>query len=1846
MKNLLFSFVALISLFIIGCQSESKKSISTDAQFGKYVQAFTSGTVSTESAITVYLAKPVSDLDISGKELFKFSPEIKGETVLINNRTVEFRPGEPLNSNTKYSVEFLLGELIGVEKRYEKMPFQFSTIQQSFSVSFDGLKNYEGEASNEMQFSGYILTADIMESESAEKLLKATFEDNKVEIIWQHDSNGRKHSFTIENLKRYDEKSGILKIEWNGKLLEIENKGEKNIEVPALNKFEIIEAKVIQNPEQHIQIRFSDILLKNQNLTGLVELESVSNLRLEIDGNVINGWPDKAISGELNLSVYEGVKNANYFKLKKYEAFLLQFSSVNPEIRLIGKGVIVPQKSALEMPFEAVGLNAIDVRVIQIFKENIIQFFQDNKFSGGSNLRTVGRLVYSGKIDLTPNISGDFQHWKTYKVNLATLFRIEQGAIYRVEFRMKKEYSEYNCGENNHEKSLTETVVTKDESYQTEWDRPGWYSNYYYPTGYEWKERDNPCHVSYYNSRRSVSRNIFASQLGIIAKEGRDHKMYFAVTNLLSTKPESEVKLHLYNFQSQLIKTSKTDNDGFAKVQLKKKPFFLIAQKNNQFGYLRLDDGSSLSTSNFNVAGQQVKDGIKGFIYGERGVWRPGDTLFINFILEKKNAGLPTNYPVVFQLINPNGQIVEKQIQLENENGFYSFQPVTSSEAKTGNWRVEAKAGNVTFSKRVKVEAVKPKRLKVDLELPDEVLTSRNTEILLWASWLHGTPARSLKTKVDVLFTKDKTKFKGFEKYTFTNPASYFASEEQTIFDGRLNENGKAKVPLDFQSLNNAPGMLKAWFTTRVFEEGGDFSINVTSAKYAPFATFIGVKMPASEDNWYKTDTDYSPEIVLVDANGKPKSGDNIEAKLYKIDWRWWWESGSENLAHYVSGSYYKPVKTWSIKNSNHKYRLKLNIKYRSWNDNGRYLLLVSDLKSGHSAGVTFFMSRWGSWRSDDSTEGATMLTLQTNKEKYNVGDIIEVKIPSSKSWKALVSIENGTKVSDIFWVKTEDKQTTFSIEAKPEMAPNFYIHVSLIQPYGQTENDAPLRLYGVIPVFVENSETILQPQIVAPVEIEPETKYTVKVSEANKKEMTYTLAIVDEGLLGLTNFRTPNPHSTFYAREALGVKTWDLYDDVAGAYGAKLEKAFAVGGDEDLKNRGKKKTSRFKPIVQFAGPFTVKKGKTNKHEFIMPNYIGAVRMMVVAGENGAYGNVDKSVPVRKGLMLLATLPRVLAPNENVQLPVNIFVLKKNIKDVTVRIKTNSYLENLGEEEQTVLFADLGEKMAYFNLKVNGKTGIAKVEIEAKSGNEKATYEIELEVRNPNSEVTTNKSAMVEGQKSWMTELVVPGELGSNKAWIEISGFPSLNLSKYLDYLIQYPHGCIEQITSAAFPQLFIGNLIDLSADEKLEMEDNIRNALDKLPAFQLPNGGFGYWQGVVNVDEWGTNYAGHFILQAENSGYSIPFGLKKSWLNYQKTAARNWSPASGYRKGVYHRNYDFTQAYRLYTLALAGSPDLGAMNRLREKEEKSPDVIWRLAAAYVLSGQPEAAEKLVDRLSTEVSEYNEFGGTFGSALRDKAMILETLVLLNKKEDAFEMLKNISEEMNRQNWLSTQTAAWCLTAAANFAEKFYKGAADTEFELLVNGDKTILRTKIPVVRIPVQLDSDGKIELEYKNNGKNASFVKMVARGIPTGIDSSSVSNNLILSAKYFNSNNREINPISLKQGEDFMLKVTVKNPGKRTDYEQMVLSTIFPSGWEISNSRLNDIPENKNSNFECQNIRDDRVYTYFDIKMNQQKTFVFRLNATYKGKYYQPPVSCEAMYDYSVRAQKPGRIVEVTDEK
>ncbi|MCW0482641.1 alpha-2-macroglobulin family protein [Gaoshiqia sediminis] len=1834
--------------FLPSCgDKKTQQTIEVDSGFTQFVSSYTSGVISCKAPILITFSQEPQNPGQPGTEapagLISLSPSVKGKIQWVDNQTLAFLPSERMKSDAAYTVTVALGKILDVPSRVNTLQFQVKTIRQSFNVNNLSIRAYDNENLKLQFLSGQVFTADFADEKQVEALIRVLKNNQPLSLSWTHDAEGKNHVFRADSLVRINDPQKLA-IKWDGGAIGDAKKGMEEMELPALDVFKVVDVRVVQQPEQYLLIRFSDPLLANQNLEGLVSIDKIDQLRYLVENNELKIYVPSRLAGEHDVYISSGIRNALNFKLKEPTTLQVRFEDLKPAVRLVGKGSLVPSSNELIFPFEAVNLNAVDLRIIQIFTHNIHQFFQQNNYPDNSNIKQVGRLVFQKKVDLNVASFSQLKNWNTYTVDIAKLVKIEPGAIYRVQLGFRKDYSLYGLEEmpaapQTSPVDMLETAQKYEEE-MDEWNHPGWYSDYYYPDDYEWEERENPDEASYYNSGRFVARNLFATNLGIIAKGGSNQQLYFAVTNLKTTAPETGVNLKIYSFQKQLMETVVTGADGLAKVQLKHKPFLLVAEKDGQLAYLRLDDGSSLSLSNFDVSGEVVQKGTKGYIYGERGVWRPGDKIFLTFLLEDKQNNLPDNHPVIFELINPKGQTVSRQVKTAGMNGFYCFTAETDPEAPTGNWNARLKVGGQTFSKRIKVETVKPNRLKIDLKFEADPLSIYQgyAKGTLKTAWLHGGTAKNLKAKVSLSFSKTKTTFAGLFNYNFDDPAKEFYAEEQAVFSGKVDDKGLANINFKLPQISSAPGMLNAHFSTRVYEETGDFSIDMKTVPYAPYPSFVGVKLPASDSNWYKIGTSYPLDLVTVDYKGQKVDRKELEVTVYKVDWHWWWDAGEDNLARYVNNSYKKPVMRKMVSTVNGTASIPLQINYTDWNDSGRYLIHVKDRESGHSTGITAYFSKWGYWAAEGMQHAATMLSFKTDKEKYHTGEKVTVTIPSGKNGKALVSIENGSDVLDLFWVETTEKNTVFSFDTKPEMAPNIFVHISLIQPHAQTKNDAPIRLYGVIPVLIEDPNTHLTPVISMPDELAPEKAYEVKVSEKNGQRMTYTLAVVDEGLLDLTRFKTPDPWPAFYAREALGVKTWDFYDDVIGAYGARLERAFAVGGDENLAAAKRKKVNRFKPVVSFIGPFTLEKGKTSKHSLQMPNYVGAVRVMVVSGNNGAYGNAEKSVKVLKPLMLLATLPRVLGPGEEVKLPVNVFAMKPEVKNVKISIQTNELLTPLGGSSRQVQFTEVGDQLAGFNLKVAEKTGIGKVTVTAESGSHKASYDIEIEIRPSNPRVVNMLETIIQPGQKWETAVLAPGMEGTNTARLELSGIPPIDLGRRLHYLIHYPHGCIEQVTSGAFPQLMLNRLTEISPGQKQETESNIRAALNLFTRFQLNDGSFAYWPGSQHSSLWGTNYAGHFMLKAEEAGYTLPFGLKEKWLNYQKNAARNWQRTNEYERSP------LIQAYRLYTLALAQSPDFGAMNRLREEKELDQLSQWRLAAAYAVAGQPEVAEKMISKLSKTIKPYRELSNTYGSDARDRAMILETLALLKKQTEAFPLLTELSAQLSSDEWMSTQTTAFALVAIAEFAGD---GKPDqTALNAKVSFNKSIAETisaNKPVWQGNVTLKNNKTAQVQVENQTSKVMYARVMSEGIPVTGDTTSAQSNLFMELRYTDMQGQKIDPARLAQGTDFVAEISVQNPGQRGIYKEMALTTIFPSGWEIINARLNDVDSPlKSDAFDYQDIRDDRVLTYFSLNPHERKTFRILLNAAYEGKFYLPSVQCEAMYDNRINSRKPGQWVEM----
>jgi uncharacterized protein YfaS (alpha-2-macroglobulin family) len=1825
--------------------SESPKTlvpIQVDPAFSSYVISFTSGVVSNQSSIEVRFVQEFENVSV-GQELdknpFSCSPSIDGKAVWKDAQTIAFVPDQRLPSGAIYTVTCELGKLIEVPDDLSELQFRFQVMHQDMEFDFAGFESYSLEDYSLQKVHGIFQTADYVPVDVFEQSLSVSIPGSKAAFSLTSE-DGKLFRFSLDSVPRKKDKYTIS-IECDGTLFGAEETKTFRVSIPAIDNFSVIRVATQTNPNTSLTVFFSDPLNSNQLSHKDFFALSKSNFKIVVDGSVAKIYPTQSLQGEVKLEVLESLQNSLGKTLAKRYEHTVEFVSHKPQVELVGEGVIIPNTDGIMFPFKAVSLSAVDVKIIQIFENNITQFLQVNQFDGSREIARVGRVVYRSEVPLTSDKPINYAEWNTFYLDLSQLIKTQPGAIYQVHIGFSKKHSLYACSESETE---DEEYYEEPEDDNSEYDGPSsGYSYHYrnYGRNYSWRDRKNPCKPSYYmRNNHTVSRNVLASDFGIIAKAGSDGAYHVVVTDVRTAEPLSGVEIELRNYQNQVLAASKTNGDGQVVIQTQNKPFILIAKQDEQRGYLRLDNASSLSLSMFNVQGQELNKGIKGYIYGERGVWRPGDSLFVTFILEDKNNILPPNHPVVFELYTPENQLAERIVKSKNTNGFYAFFIDTDEDDPTGTWTAKVKVGGSEFSKSLKIETVKPNRMKINFDISsDEIIPAQESkQVNLQVDWLHGAPAQNAKVKIDATMRAARTSFKGYDGYVFDNPAAEFNPQEYTMFSGRVDQKGHTSVNLAFQETRNAPGMVNVQLKTRAFDAGGDFSTDRFVVKYSPYESYVGLKMPEGKGRrsaLYSNESNIIP-IALVDQYGKPMNG-NVKVEVFSIYWRYWWDASEEdNLANYISNRYRNLLLTETVEVKDGKLMFDMNLDVESW---GRKFIQVTNMESGHRAGETFYTTYKGWWSNAGSENpgGAEMLQFSVDKELYKVGDLITVKLPDIKTGRALVSIENGSKVIQTMWVDTK-KEQTFTIETTPDMSPNAFIHISYLQPHNQSENQLPIRMYGIENVRVEDPQTHVTPEISMNDELQPEQNFTVQVSEKSGKKMTYTIAIVDDGLLDLTRFKTPNPWYTFYSKEALGVRTWDMYKYVSGAFEGILAGLLQLGGDEFLEKKDGSETNRFKPVVMVLGPFELDKNEKNTHNFTMPNYVGSVRCMVVAGQDGAYGSAEKTVPVRKSLMVLPTIPRLVSPTETITIPVTVFAMNDKVSQVSVSLKTDTHFLVIGTEKHSVKFDKPGEKVVEFMVKVQDVVGKGKIDIVAISGKEQARSETHLEVRMPNPVSTRLIQTLVKPGETWKQEVKAFGISGTNAGAVELSVIKPIDLQKRLQFLIKYPHGCIEQTTSGIFPQLFLSSVVNLSDSQQEGISYNVREGIERLQKFQLSGGGFSYWPGGNYVTEWGTNYAGHFLVAAKNKGYTIPRSLIDNWIAYQTRQANSWRVGD-----QSYQNNDVIQAYRLYTLALVQKPAQSAMNRMRESAGISNLALWRLAAAYAQTGKDDVARDIIAKIDESDTKQSHHAYTYGSRTRDKAMILETLVLMGELDAAHTFANEIADKLSEDTWMSTQTTAYALLAMSQFVEQM--GSKDNlKARIVLSGKELTVNTEKPVYQAKLDFSQTKTYAVAVTNTSKVSQFVNVYLEGVPMMSDETAEFSDMNMTVSYFDMKGNPINQKNLKQGTDFYAEVMVRHPGITNDYTDIALEQLFPSGWEIMNTRMDLVHTTVQADApQYQDIRDDRVYSYFDLRRGQKKTFRILLHAAYTGKFYMPNLYCQPMYDNTVYAKVPGYWVEVT---
>lgn len=1829
-------------------------------QFREYISYHTQGVQSIAEPIVIGLTQSLEQFEIDQEvpsEYLEIRPKVAGRLVVENSNTMVFEPAEFLSPNQEYQVNLNLGKLYdGVDKAFKNYRFSFATIPPAFKVDLSSLQSYDR---NWQYLEGRLSAADILPKDKVNGLINAQLGEKGLKINWRlSDNDQSSYDFIIDSIPRGNQ-SQDLSIQWNGAAVGAESKGQSSFPIPGLKEFTVINARASSSPNAMLLINFSEPLNEGQELRGLVQIGNQKNLRYEIEGNVLRVYPSNRVMGEARVKVNPGLQSIYGAKLSKSFSEVLAFEQLKPAVRLISKGTILPNAQNTPFYFETVNLNAIEVRVIKVFQDNMLQFLQDQDLgiSYRSDLRRVGRRVAYKLIDLRENGQTNTSYWKAHALDLSDMMEADPGALYRVEFSFKKEHSAYGCVTGDDEVASTDAEFEyqaavpydenagqdPDEARREEryWDNELYNWRQY---RYNWRERNNPCHEAYYNNDRIVFTNLMGSDLGLIAKKGKNKSFHFIVTDLLTAKPLRGAQVKLYNFQQQLLSTLTTDRNGLAVFDAERGVAFAVAELNNMFAYAKLSDGNALSMSKFDISGEQLQEGLQGFSYTERGVHRPGETIHLTFVLDDSGNPLPKNHPVELEVTDARGKLAERIIlksqPLEVGNGlfakkegnFYYFPIQTSEDAPTGSWYARIRVGGAQFGKSLKVATVKPNRLKVNLSFEDEILEG-NKAITgqLQGSWLHGAPARNLKYEIQSTLRLKRNPFPQHRGFEFTDPVRKFYEVQATFSKGSLDANGIKPLKETLSVSKKSPGMLEATFTTKLLEGGGDFSLDVMSQPLSPYSHFIGLKSPeAQRYGSFFTDQNNRFELLSVNAQGKINGNRTVEVQVYKIEWRWWWNRGYDNLSRYENSTYHRPFKTFNVRtDAQGKASFDLNVPE---DESGRFLIRITDAQSGHATGrIAYFYRDWWKRAGTQDAESAKMLIFSADKDRYTTGETARITFPSDQGGRALISIENGSEVLQTMWVNTTAGETVADIAISPEMAPNVYFTLSLLQPHASRKNDLPLRLYGVIPVMVDDPATQLAPKIQLAEELKPEESFTVKVSEENKKAMTYTLAVVDEGLLDLTRFATPEIHKAFYARQALGVKTFDIFDDVMGAYSLSVDNIYAVGGGEAADGGKNRKAQRFKPMVKYIGPFDLKAGQTASHTINMPNYIGSVRTMVIAGNaKKAYGSAETTTPVRKPLMVLSSVPRKLSPGEKVTVPVTVFAMDKKVKNVSVKVNGGQGLKPLGATTKSIQFSQLGDQIVNFDFEVLPNSDRTTIAVEVSGAGEKASDKTEVGIFNPNPVVRTQKTYTLSGNESRSINFEPFGTPGTRAASMEFSTLPPMDLNGRLDYLIRYPHGCVEQTTSAAFPQLFLGDIMDLTYERKRDIESNVKKAIKRLGSYQAPDGGLSYWPGGSQADDWGTSYAGHFMLEAKQKGYSLPLSFYSNWLGYQKKAARSWSAAQNSGSAQ-------AQAYRLYTLALAGQADLSAMNRLRETPKLPNDAKWRLAAAYALIGKKGAAEKLMGtaNLNFTPSRYDYY--TYGSPFRNRAMALETLVILGDQRQR-EISLSLARSLSSQGWYSTQETAYALLALTKMVQK--NGGKSIAVQLNQNNKNEEIKTQQALASRPLYAQGDA-LTVGVENKQDNVVYATLTQSGkLALGREISS-ERNLRVKVRFFDGSGEEIDVSQLRQGSEITAQIRVTNLS--SEYvTQLALTQIFPSGWEIVNTSFTGLGQQGTQSANYTDIRDDRVGYYFNLGSRKSKTFRIQLNASYLGEYYLPGAQAEAMYNDDFLARNKGQWVKI----
>ena len=1361
----------------------------------------------------------------------------------------------------------------------------------------------------------------------------------------------------------------------------------------------------------------------------------------------------------------------------------------------------------------------------------------------------------------------------------------------------------------------------------------------------------------YLNANKLVS----ISDIGLIAKQSADgDEIYVFANSILTAEALANVEVSLVSSNNQSVYTEKTDSKGvavFKKIKEKAPNFkiaLIAAHTEDDFNFMLMED-TQIETSRFEVDGKRANAaGYEAFVYGDRDIYRPGETLHFNTVVRDTKWQSASDIPLKIRVLIPNGKELKSILKNTNEQGAIETSLQLDRAAVTGTYTIEVLNGNdvLLTSKNISIEEFMPDRIKVDVAGKDAYQAGETVDIVGTATNLFGPPASGRNYEMDFSLKRKVFTAKGFESYSFDIPNDTKFNND--LRQGVTDENGLAKqafpLPVAYKDMGVLEG--KAYIT--VFDETGRPVNRVKRFDVFTQSTFYGIGV---SDYYVGTHAPMSIAIVALNQQGKLKESNGV-VEIYRIDYQTVVEKTDGQLK-YQSKKKEILVQTKDVRFAGGKSVLKFVP-----NVSGEYEVRVRANKEsiGYSL-QQFYAYGYGSTSSSSfevSNEGKVL--IEFDKEKYQVGEDAKVLFKTPFAGKLLVTVEKD-KVLQHFFVDTDKKSAEISFEVSDAMLPNVYITATLIRP--MQDSNIPLTVaHGFAPMKVEKASNILPIEIKAPEESRSKRKQHISIQTKPNTELT--IAVVDEGILQLKNFKTPDIYEYFYQKRALEVTGYDLYALLFPELSLSNMSSFGGDGYNLEKRVNPLSNGRNKLVAIWSGTLKADGSGNVNFDFEIPQFSGDLRIMAVAYKNEAFGSASKNMKVKDPIVISTGAPRFLSPNDEVNIPVTITNTTKTDATVSASAALSGGLALLGTNNQSITIPAGKEARTTFTVKAPASIGNGKISITVNGFKEKFSENIELTVRPVTSLLKTSNSGMILAGQNQSIDLRNDYMAGTAKANVLLSRSPMVQFAKELDYLLGYPHGCVEQTVAKAFPQLYFADFTKTIAKKSRAItpltygggagggatendwnpQFNVQAAIKKIENMQLYNGGLAYWQGGDTESWWGTAFAAHFLQEAQKAGYEI----NEASLNkmYDYLTGKTASQLTTENEYVYDETGTTStrviarreMIYTLYTLALAGKPNHAVMNYYKSNQNLlSTDARYMLAATYKQIGDDKSFAQLLPKDYAVQNTKKELSGSFSSPLRNLAISLNSLIEADPQNLQIpKMARQLSLAVKASPYLNTQESTFSFLALGKLAKK----AAQSSVTASLLADNKLI-ANFTGADLNLEKGIDGKL-LNVSTKGKGGLYYFSQQEGLSATGKYVEEDQFLKVRRQFYTRSGQLISGNQFKANQLVVVKVSISSING-VPIDNVVVTDMLPAAFEIENPRLNearDMTWIKNASTpQYFDIRDDRI-NYYTTAGSTEQSYYYLVRVVSKGKFALGPISADAMYNGEYRSYSGGGVVSV----